>query len=47
GRSTMSVTTLKRKWERKDWWIDSDESLKLGLVDEIRASSLAGGEEEV
>jgi ATP-dependent Clp endopeptidase proteolytic subunit ClpP len=42
GRSNLTVRTLKRKWERKDWWIDSDEALKLGLVDEVRASGLAG-----
>ena len=27
---------IKRRWHRKDWWIDSDEALKLGFVDEIR-----------
>ena len=42
GRSNIPLSTLKKKWERKDWWIDSDEALKLGLVDEIRASGLAG-----
>ena len=43
GRSQLSVATLRKKWDRKDWWIDSDEALKLGLVDSIRASGLAGG----
>lgn len=23
-------------WSRRDWWIDADEGLRLGLVDEIR-----------
>jgi len=46
GRSNLSVAQLKRKWERKDWWIDSNEALKLGLVDEIRASGLAGESDE-
>lgn len=23
-------------WERKDWWLDSDECLKFGLVDAVR-----------
>ena len=33
----MSVKNkIKRNWDRKDWWIDADECLKLGLVDEIR-----------
>lgn len=27
---------LKKNWERTDWWIDSDEALKLGLVDSVR-----------
>lgn len=36
ARSHMSVAALDRKWKRKDWWIDSTEALKLGLVDEVR-----------
>lgn len=35
-RSNLSVGQLNRRWRRKDWWIDSDEALKLGLVDEVR-----------
>jgi ATP-dependent Clp endopeptidase proteolytic subunit ClpP len=27
---------LKRGWDRKDWWISSDEALKLGLIDVVR-----------
>jgi ATP-dependent protease ClpP protease subunit len=27
---------LKKNWKRKDWWISSDEALKLGIVDEVR-----------
>jgi ATP-dependent Clp protease protease subunit len=27
---------LERGWERKDWWLSSDECLKYGLVDEVR-----------
>lgn len=27
---------IKRNWDRKDWWISSDEALKYGLVDEVR-----------
>lgn len=26
---------LKKSWERKDWWLSSDECLKLGIVDEV------------
>lgn len=32
----ISKTTLQRRWRRKDWWVDSTEALKLGLVDEVR-----------
>lgn len=35
-RSTMTKTSIKRKWMRKDWWLDSEESIKLGFADEIR-----------
>lgn len=35
-RSKLTARTIKGKWNRKDWWIDADEALKLGLVDEIR-----------
>lgn len=35
-RSTLSVAQLDRRWKRKNWWISSDEALKLGLIDEIR-----------
>lgn len=36
GRLTASK--IKRNWDRKDWWIESDEALTLGLVDEVRGS---------
>lgn len=36
SRSKMSKAAIKRKWHRKDWWISSDEALKLGFVDEVR-----------
>lgn len=35
NRSKLSKATLKRRWKRKDWWLDSNESLKLGFVDEV------------
>lgn len=34
-RSKMSAQTIRRRMSRHDWWIDSTEALKLGLVDEI------------
>lgn len=36
SRAKISKSTIKRRWHRQDWWIDSDEALKLGLIDEIR-----------
>ena len=37
SRSNLTKRRLKTNWDRKDWWIDADECLDLGLVDEIRA----------
>ena len=37
SRSKLSKQKIKRNWDRKDWWIDADECLESGLVDEIRA----------
>ena len=31
----LSRAALARKWRRKDWWLDSSECLKFGLVDEV------------
>ena len=27
---------LEENWRRRDWWLDADEALALGLIDEIR-----------
>lgn len=35
ARSKMNRSFIKKNWERKDWWLDSDEALKLGLVDKV------------
>jgi ATP-dependent protease ClpP protease subunit len=35
-RSHLTESKIKRNWDRKDWWIDADQCLELGLVDEIR-----------
>jgi ATP-dependent protease ClpP protease subunit len=32
----ITVAQLKRGWDRKDWWVDSAEALKLGIVDVVR-----------
>jgi len=29
---------IRRKWERKDWWMNADEALKLGFIDEVRSA---------
>lgn len=36
SRSKLAGSKIKRNWDRKDWWINADECVKLGLVDEIR-----------
>ncbi len=35
-RSHMTVDEIREKWNRRNWWIDSDEALRLGLVDALR-----------
>lgn len=35
SRSNLSAAQIQRKWNRKDWWLDSDEALELGFVDGI------------
>ena len=35
-RSNLSKLKIKRNWDRKDWWIDADQCVDYGLVDEIR-----------
>ena len=36
SRSKLTKQKIKRNWDRKDWWIDADECVVYGLVDEIR-----------
>ena len=31
----ITKTAFKRKWDGKEWWLSSDEALKLGFVDAI------------
>lgn len=31
-----TVPFIKKNWSRKDWWMDADDALKLGFVDEVR-----------
>lgn len=35
SRSKMNKTQIRNKWRRKDWWLDSEESLRYGFVDGI------------
>ena len=37
SRSHLTKLKIKRNWDRKDWWINADEAVELGLVDEVRA----------
>lgn len=32
----LTKASIKRRWNRKDWWISSDEALEYGLIDEVR-----------
>ena len=38
SRSDLTRNKIKRNWDRKDWWISSDEAVELKLVDEVRAT---------
>jgi ATP-dependent protease ClpP protease subunit len=35
SKGKLKLKTLQANQKRKDWWLDSDESLKLGIVDKI------------
>lgn len=34
-RSKFSDKQIKRRWERKDWWLGAQEALEYGFIDEI------------
>lgn len=34
-RSTMTKQAIRRKWKRKDWWLDAEEAVKHGFADRI------------
>ena len=34
-KSTMSKAAIKRKWMRKDWWLNAEETVRLGFADAI------------
>lgn len=35
-RSTLTRGAIKKKWTRKDWWLDSRDALEYGFADEVR-----------
>lgn len=35
-RSTMTKRQIENRWKRKDWWLDADDALAKGFVDEIQ-----------
>lgn len=36
-RAKVSRSYFETHWKRKDWWLDSDEALKIGLVDRVQS----------
>jgi ATP-dependent Clp endopeptidase proteolytic subunit ClpP len=32
----ITAAQVRKNWNRTDWWLDSTEALKLGIVDELR-----------
>ena len=36
AKKPITRAGIKRNWDRKDWWISSDEALEHGLVDAVR-----------
>jgi hypothetical protein len=36
AKKPLNKTQIQQRWERKDWWLESDECLTFGFVDEVR-----------
>jgi ATP-dependent Clp endopeptidase proteolytic subunit ClpP len=34
-RAKMTVTQIKRRWHKTDWWLDADQAIELGFADVI------------
>jgi ATP-dependent Clp endopeptidase proteolytic subunit ClpP len=34
-RSTLTEREINRRWSRKDWWLDAEEAVAVGLADEL------------
>lgn len=35
-KTGLTAKQFANRWHRKDWWLDSDEAWRLGVVDEVR-----------
>ena len=35
ARSNMTPQKIKAAWNRKNWWINADEALEFGFVDQV------------
>ena len=35
-RSNKPASYFEKHWERTDWWLDSEECMKIGFVDDVR-----------
>lgn len=36
SKANIDEDEIKKRWERRDWWLNSDEALELGLCDAIQ-----------
>ena len=36
SRGRLTSQKIRRNWKRKDWWINAQDCLELGIVDEVR-----------
>jgi ATP-dependent Clp endopeptidase proteolytic subunit ClpP len=36
NRSTLTEAQIQRRWARKEWWLDADEAVELGLADAVQ-----------
>jgi ATP-dependent Clp endopeptidase proteolytic subunit ClpP len=36
GNGKLTAAFIRRKWDKTDWWLSSDDCMELGLVDEVR-----------
>jgi ATP-dependent Clp protease protease subunit len=34
-RSPLTEVQIQRRWERKEWWLDAEEAVSLGLADNV------------